>query len=383
MVFYTDGPTSTVTVVDPPGGSAENRAILVNGKSDGALFSDYTTMALTALIPALMAERVEKSFVVGYGTGVTTGELAALDSMRTVDVAEISHGVIQAAPLFEDGNLAASTSPKVSIRRGDAYRTLLQSREKYDIIISEPSNPWVVGVEMLYSREFLEAARERLTPGGVYAQWFHSYESDSEVVALVLRTYASVFPHVSVWYTFGADMLLLGFDRVDRAFDVEALEERFARSDFAAGFARTGIENFAQFAAHELLPLGTLHALEQPGEIHSLRHPLLSYRAARAFFRGRLGNAGATSKSRAGADRDEKLVAPPPREGQKAASRGAHPGSRTRELSLKPKRTLCDVLRALVAPLPRIADFEGTRSLGRERRDPGPAATSLPRSSRR
>jgi len=288
VVFYTDGPTSTVTVVDPPGGSAENRAILVNGKSDGALFSDYTTMALTALIPALMAERVEKSFVVGYGTGVTTGELAALDSMRTVDVAEISHGVIQAAPLFEDGNLAASKSPKVSIRRGDAYRTLLQSREKYDIIISEPSNPWVVGVEMLYSREFLEAARERLTPGGVYAQWFHSYESDSEVVALVLRTYASVFPHVSVWYTFGADMLLLGFDRVDRAFDVEALEERFARSDFAAGFARTGIENFAQFAAHELLPLGTLHALEQPGEIHSLRHPLLSYRAARAFFRGRL-----------------------------------------------------------------------------------------------
>jgi hypothetical protein len=83
-------------------------------------------------------------------------------------------------------------------------------------------------------------------------------------------------------------MLLLGFDRVDRAFDVEALEERFARSDFAAGFARTGIENFAQFAAHELLPLGTLHAVEQPGEIHSLRHPLLSYRAARAFFRGRL-----------------------------------------------------------------------------------------------
>jgi hypothetical protein len=160
----------------------------------------------------------------------------------------------------------------------------------YDIIISEPSNPWVVGVEMLYSREFLEAARERLTPGGVYAQWFHAYESDSAVVALVLRTYASVFPHVSVWYAFGADLLLLGFDRADRALDVEALEERFARGDFAAGFARAGIENFAQLAAHELLPLGTLHALEQPGEIHSLRHPLLSYRAARAFFQGRMAS---------------------------------------------------------------------------------------------
>ena len=289
VVSYDDGPMSTVTVVDPDG-SAENRSILVNGKSDGALLSDYPTMALTALIPALMAESHENCFVIGYGTGVTTGELASLDDTRAVTVAEISHGVIEAAHYFDNGNLGASKNPKVSIHRGDAYRALLRSREVYDVIISEPSNPWVIGVEMLYSREFLEAARERLAPGGVYAQWFHTYESDSAVVALVLRTYGSVFPHVSVWYTLGADMLLLGFNRLDRALDIEALEERFARSDFAAGFARVGIESFAQLVAHELLPIGTLQAVEQSGEIHSLRHPLLSYRAARAFFRGRMGS---------------------------------------------------------------------------------------------
>jgi len=288
VITYDDGPTSTVTVVDP-GGSSENRSILVNGKSDGALSSDYPTMAMTALIPALMAEKHESCFVIGFGTGVTTGELAALDDTRTVSVAEISHGVIEAAPLFDEGNLRASRNPKVSIRRGDAYRTLLQSREVYDVIISEPSNPWVVGVEMLYSREFLEAARERLAPGGVYAQWFHVYESDPEVVELVLRTYTSVFPNISVWYTLASDMLLLGFNQVDRALDIEALEERFARSDFTAGFERVGIESFAQLAAHELLPLGTVQAVERSGDIHTLRHPLLSYRAARAFFRGRMG----------------------------------------------------------------------------------------------
>jgi len=288
VVSYDDGPTSTVTVVDPRG-SSENRSILVNGKSDGSLLSDYPTMAMTALIPALMAERHENCFVIGFGTGVTTGELAALEGTRTVNVAEISHSVIKAAPLFDEGNLRASRSPKVTIRRGDAYRTLLRSREVYDVIISEPSNPWVVGVEMLYSREFLEAAREHLAPGGVYAQWFHVYESDPEVVELVLRTYASVFPNVSVWYTMASDMLLLGFNQVDRALDVEALEERFARSDFAAGFKRVGIDSFAQLVAHEMLPLGTVHAVERPGEIHTLRHPLLSYRAARAFFRGRMG----------------------------------------------------------------------------------------------
>jgi hypothetical protein len=77
---------------------------------------------------------------------------------------------------------------------------------------------------------------------------------------------------------------------MDRALDVEALEERFAQSDFAAGFARVGIENFAQLAAHELLPVGVLQAGKPSGEIHTLRHPLLSYRAARSFFRGRRGS---------------------------------------------------------------------------------------------
>jgi spermidine synthase len=204
VLFYMDDPTSTVSVREsPPKGDAErpSRGIFTNGKPDGNLIGDYPTMALTALIPALLADSPERAFVIGYGTGVTTGELAALELARVVHVAEISQGVIEAAPLFEEGNLNASKNPKVTIQRGDAYRTLLRSEGQYDLILSEPSNPWVTGVEMLYSVEFLDAARRRLAPGGVYAQWFHLYELDVETVELVLRTYVSVFPHVSVWYT--------------------------------------------------------------------------------------------------------------------------------------------------------------------------------------
>jgi spermidine synthase len=285
VIFYDDDPTSTVSVHVPQRGN-DNQSIVVNGKSDGALKGDYATMALSALLPALMAEHIARCFVIGLGTGVTTGELAALEDTREIRVAEISRGVIEANPLFDHGNLAASKSPKVEIRRGDAYRTLLRSPGRYDLIVSEPSNPWVTGVEMLYSREFLEAARAHLAPGGVYAQWFHLYESDVEVVELVLRTYTTVFPHVSVWFALGQDLLLLGFDHPDRALDVHALEERFERPDFQAAFARVGIDSFPQLLAHELLPLGTLHAAPLPGEIHSLRHPILSHRAARAFFRG-------------------------------------------------------------------------------------------------
>jgi predicted membrane-bound spermidine synthase len=286
VIFFDDDPTSTVSVKRPRG-KPENLSIIVNGKSDGSLEGDYGTMALAALVPALMAERHERCFVIGLGTGVTAGELASLDGTREVTVAEISRGVIAANPLFDHGNLAASKNPKIQVKRGDAYRTLLRSQGGYDVIVSEPSNPWVTGVEMLFSREFLQAARSSLAPGGVFGQWFHVYETDIEVIKLVLRTYASVFPHVSVWFALGHDLLLLGFDRPARALDVDALEDRFGQPDFSAGFARVEIESFPQLIAHELLPLGTLHAVELEGPVHTLRHPILSHLAARAFFPGR------------------------------------------------------------------------------------------------
>jgi len=283
VIFFDDDPTSTVSVWQPRG-TPENTSIVVNGKSDGSLEGDYGTMALAALVPALMAERHERSFVIGLGTGVTAGVLAALDGSREVTVAEISRAVIAASPLFDHGNGAVSKDPKIRVKRGDAYRTLLRSSGGYDVIVSEPSNPWVTGVEMLYSREFLEAARSSLNPGGVFCQWFHLYETNADVVDLVLRTYTAVFPHVSAWFALGHDLLLLGFDRPARALDVDGLEDRFGQPDFTAGFAKVEIESFPQLLAHELLPLGTLHAADLEGPIHTLRHPILSHRAARAFF---------------------------------------------------------------------------------------------------
>ena len=285
--YYNDGPTATVTVRGADTDSDKlDRSIYLNGKSDGNLISDYPTMSLLALIPSLMAEKVERCFVIGFGTGVSTGELGALESMQSVDVAEISHGVIEAAPIFDGGNLRASKNPKVTIRRGDAYRTLMRTEGKFDVIVSEPSNPWVSGVEMLYSIEFLEAARSHLARGGAFAQWMHLYALDAETVKLIMRNYAAVFPHVSVWITQPRDILLLGLNTTERALDLAALEDRFERPDFTAGFKRGGVESFASLLSREVLPLGALHASDLDGPLHTLRHPRLSDRAARAFVVG-------------------------------------------------------------------------------------------------
>jgi spermidine synthase len=290
IAFYNDGPTASVAVHESHDADGTlHRSILNNGKSDGDVPGDYVTMGLASLLPALFAQQAKRAFVIGYGTGVTAGEFAALETAREVIVAEISGGVIEAAPMFDFGNVQASQNPKLRIVRGDAFRALRRSDGEFDVIASEPSNPWVTGVEMLFSREFLESARNHLAPGGVYAQWFHIYETDTETVAMVFRTYASVFDHVSVWYAIGPDLLLLGFRDAASALDLDRLAARRRQLDFAAGLSRCGIRSLPELLAHELLPLGVIHATALSGEVHTLLHPRLNHAAARAFFVGGQG----------------------------------------------------------------------------------------------
>jgi spermidine synthase len=291
--FYDDDPVASIALVSQ---TQDELAVLVDGKPDSAVPGDYGTTGLLALIPALLAEKTERAFVIGYATGVTAGELARLEKTREVMVAEISSAVIRAAPHFDFANGDASHNPVLRIVPGDAYRTLLRSDGRFDLIVSGPSNPWVAGVEMLYSREFLEAARDRLAPGGVHAQWFHAYETDAETIALVLRTYAAVFEHASLWYLVGPDLLLIGMHEPASALDVRRLALRFVRPDFAAGFRRAGIHSLPALLAHEMLPMGVLHAVPLPGPQHTLLHPRLGYRAARAFFAGQEASLPSTAQ---------------------------------------------------------------------------------------
>ena len=122
LMFYDDDPIATVSVIEYAIGDQQTLAIQTNGKTDGSLAGDYGTMALTGLIPCLIADRCEKAFVIGLGTGVTAGELASLDAMQRVVVAEISPAVIRTAPLFDYGTRRLSKNPKVEFVRSDAYR---------------------------------------------------------------------------------------------------------------------------------------------------------------------------------------------------------------------------------------------------------------------
>jgi hypothetical protein len=225
--------------------------------------------------------------------------------------------VVRAAPFFAHGNLDAAARPEVKIIVADAYRVLRRSSSEFDVIVSEPSHPWALGVEMIYSREFLEVARDHLAPGGIHVQWMHLYESNEETLGLVLRTYLDVFDEVSVWYGLGVDVLLLGHRSGDRSVDIQTLEKRVRRPDFVAGLARVGIESLPALLAHEILPLGVLRALALRGDVHTLLHPRLGDRAARAFFTGAAAHLPASGGVRSAAIGAESSIV-----GRYAAYRG-------------------------------------------------------------
>ncbi len=287
ILYAGDDPTSSVMVVETLRSDGRiSRSIFNNNKSDGSAIGDYQTMALAGVLPALFAEQARRAFVIGWGTGVSAGELAALESIEEVVVAEISAGVLEAAPFFDAANLSASRNPKIRVVRSDAYRALLRSEGRYDVILSEPSNPWMAGIEMLYSAEFLSAARDRLTPGGVYVQWYHQYETDRAAVELVLRTVGSVFERAAVWYGNGADFLVLGFREQVRPGDLARIAARASLPDFAAALRRSQLHSLPALLAHEMLSPAQFRASLTPGPLHTLTRPRLADLAARAFFRG-------------------------------------------------------------------------------------------------
>ena len=284
FLFYEDDPTSSVGVIQLNGDDGRHRSLVVNGKSDGSTRGDTRTMVLLGIVPSLFAEKTERAFVIGYGLGISVGELAQLDQMKEVQVAEISSAVVNAAPYFDFANHNASTDPKVKLIRSDAYRSLLRAEGEFDVIVSEPSNPWVTGVEMLYTREFLEAARDRLAPGGAYAQWYHVYESDDETLELVLRTYAEVFDHVAIWKN-SEDLVLVGLRASEPANHLAQIEARLRLPDYQRALIRVGIKSPAALLVHEAVPFDAIQPALQEGPLQTLTHPRLSHQAARAFFR--------------------------------------------------------------------------------------------------
>ena len=203
LLYYREGAATTVSVKRLTG----TTTLAVDGKTDASNRGDMLTQKLVAHLPLLLHENPRQVAVIGLGSGVTVGS-ALTHPVERVDVIEIAPEVIDASRFFEQENHRALADSRTNLIVGDGRSHLLLSDRKYDVIVSEPSNPWIAGVAALFTREFFAGARARLTPDGVICQWANVYNISDADLRSIAATFLSVFPEGTAWLV-GADDLLL------------------------------------------------------------------------------------------------------------------------------------------------------------------------------
>ena len=206
-------------------------AFVINGKIDGNSRRDASTMVMGGLVGALLHPEPKRSMVIGLGLGSTAGWLAAVPSMERTDVVELEPRVLDAARACAAVNHDAMTNPRLHIATGDAREALLVSREHYDVIFSEPSNPFRAGVASLFTREYYAAIAKRLAEKGVFLQWVQAYEVDPRTIRTIYATLASVFPSVETWQIGSGDILLIA-SREPVVYDAALLRARLEQDPY-------------------------------------------------------------------------------------------------------------------------------------------------------
>ena len=259
----------------------------VNGKADGSAFGDAHTQVMLGLLPAMLHPGPKNAFVVGLGTGSTAGWLADVPGMERVDVAELEPGMTRLArDYFAPVNRDVMTKPNARLIIGDAREALLAAGPGYDLIVSEPSNPYRTGIAALFTQEFYEAVKGRLAPGGLFAQWLQCYEVDSRAVRLVYATLAAAFPYVETWVTNPQDLLFIGH-LAPPAYPLEHLRTRVAQPPFAEAMRRVWYTRSAEglLARHLASPEVTLRIASKDAIPNTDDRNQLEYGFARALAR--------------------------------------------------------------------------------------------------
>jgi spermidine synthase len=285
ILFYEDGPDATVSVEQVDGIIAPAQmGLRINGKPDAGTQLDLSTQLLVSHLPMLAKPGAKDVFVLGLASGMTAGAILAYPINR-LDIAENCDAVVNASKLFVDWNHHVLDDPRTHLWHEDA-RTVLKLRpQQYDVIISEPSNPWFVGIGSVFSREYYQLAASRLKPGGVMAQWFHVYETDDDMVELVLRTFSSVFPYVEIWDAGAGDIILLGSSQPWPT-GPDVFRQGFAIDRVRTDMWMIDIQSPEALMARQLASQRTGFAIAGDGPMQSDLFPVLEYAGPRAFYLG-------------------------------------------------------------------------------------------------
>jgi spermidine synthase len=245
MLYYREGRGSTISVVED---SAGVRRLQIDGKvvaSDAA--SDLRHELLLGHLPVLAHPAPRSALVVGLGAGVTLGAVAAHPELTSIAVVEIESAVAPGSRLFAHVTGDPLADPRVQLVVQDGRNHLLGTSRRFDVITADPIHPWVRGSGYLYTREYYELARARLTEQGVMCQWLPLYQLGPEDLRAAVGAFVDVFPHATLWST-PADAVLIGTLEPLRI-DLPGWQRRLAAADVHEGLARVGLSDLLSLVA--------------------------------------------------------------------------------------------------------------------------------------
>jgi spermidine synthase len=290
LLYYRDGKTATVSVAQANSG---NMYISTNGKEDAGINMDpgpfatrnpdEDTMILLGVIPMALNPEASTAAAIGFGSGLTTHTLLSNPRLKQVDTIEIERNMVEAANRFRPRVERAYTDPRSAIHIDDAKTFFSVQHRQYDIIVSEPSNPWVSGVAGLFSEEFYRLINRHLTENGLFVQWVQLYEIDKNLVVSILKAIDSTFSDYTVYGANETDMLI-----VARQSKLPAQPDRriLELPDIALALDRIDIRKMQDL---EIRRIGNKKYLRKliasfPIRANSDYHPILDQNAARARF---------------------------------------------------------------------------------------------------
>lgn len=290
IVYYSEGIEGVVSVTNTEG---MGFFLSVNGKIDASI-EDQVTQKMLAHVPMVHNPNSRNALVIGWGSGCTSGT-AGLYPLQSIETIEIEPAVYKTRTLFSGINNEIYNDPRFHIVFKDGRNVLLTTPKLYDIITSEPSNPWITGVSNLFTKEFYQSGLARLNEQGVFCQWFHIYDMPLEVLQSQVQTFCSVFPDAMLWIVppehlrmnessfMNGDLLLIG-SREPITIDMKRIKLLFDNPAIKNDLASCGIDNIESFVSNAILDRKGLLRLCDNAPLNTDDYPYIEFNAPRGLF---------------------------------------------------------------------------------------------------
>lgn len=285
LLFYEEGAATVVTVAQAH--RSGNVWLANNGKIEASTTGDMPTQLLVSILPLMLAPERREVAMIGLASGISAGAALLFDDVERLTVVELEPATARAARLFSSWNRSVLDDPRLDLRFDDGRNHLFRTPpHRYDVVISEPSNPWISGVSNLFTAEFFAMARQRLRPGGVWAQWVQLYGMGVEDVRTLLGTFADEFEHVEVWGAAeDADLVVLGSDRPITP-TLEGMAALFRGPILTHALSTIDIDEPGDLLAYRRLDSLAVRALSEGAVRNTDDNMRIEYRAPRHLHRG-------------------------------------------------------------------------------------------------